>query len=91
MQNFIRGFFDYLDQSHRIAFLTLSMCAVGLLVGSFLVPPLGVIDGSVLAGVGEIFAFSSLGTVLDSIHLNKKATVRKGALELSIGDVEKEQ
>lgn len=84
MKNFIKSFFDYLDQSHRIWFLILSLCAVGLLIASFLTPPMGVIDGSVIAAVGELFAFSALGTFLDAIHLNKKASVRKGSLEISI-------
>ena len=84
MKNAIKSFFKYLDESHRVWFLVLSLCSVARLVASFLTPPMGVIDGSVIAAVGELFAFSALGTFLDAIHLNKKASVRKGSLEISI-------
>lgn len=32
-----------------------------LLVAGFIVPPLGIIDGSVLIGIGELLGFSALG------------------------------
>lgn len=87
---FFKALFEYIDKSHRFWFLILSLCAVGLLLASFLMPPAGVIDASVIAGVGELFAFASLGTLLDAIHQGKKATVRKGSMELSIDGNEHE-
>lgn len=34
--------------------------SAALLIGSFFVPPTGVIDGSVLAGAGELFGWGTL-------------------------------
>lgn len=44
----------------KVATLVLTLISVSLLVGSFFCPPMGQIDGSVLAGVGELFAFAAL-------------------------------
>lgn len=48
--------------------------AIFLLVGAALVPPLFVIDSSILAGVGELFAFSTLfklPNIIESIERGK--------------------
>ena len=47
----------------KIASAVLSVIAVALIIGSFFVPPTGVVDSSVLAAVGEIFAFAALFAV----------------------------
>lgn len=49
--------------------------SVLLMVGSFFVPPMGIIDGSVLAAVGELFAFASLAALLRAIDKNVPARV----------------
>lgn len=48
--------------------LSCVILAVGILflLGGFCVPPVGVIDGSVLTAVGEIFAFTAAITGLDT-------------------------
>ena len=47
----------------NVVFYTLVIAAITMLVASFLVPPTGVIDPSVLNGVGWVFAFAALTTV----------------------------
>ena len=60
---------------YDLTFLILSCVALALLVASFLVPPTGVIDPSVLAGTGEIFAFAALATVFKAIDRGVDATI----------------
>lgn len=75
---------------HNVWFHVLSAIAVGLIVSSFVLPPLGVIHPSVLQAVGEVFAFGALGAVLRAIEKGKSATVRHGETEMTIsGDCEK--
>ena len=74
--------------SHNFWFKLLSLSAVILLIASFIVPPMGVIDSSVIAAVGEIFAFAALYTLGNAIEKGKSATITKGDVELTIGDKE---
>lgn len=64
--------------------------SVGLIIASFLVPPTGVIDGSVLGAVGEIFAFAALGTVIKAIDKGVDAKVQHNNTSLTIGDLNKD-
>lgn len=69
---------------HNVWFYLLAGISVALLVASFIMPPMGVIDSSVLAAVGELFAFASLGAALKAIDKRLNATVTKGDTKLSI-------
>lgn len=60
--------------TYKIITLSLTIISVALLIGSFLCPPTGVIDGSVLAAVGEIFAFAALWFAKDAI-INHEGSV----------------
>ena len=73
-------------RTHNIAFFVLAGIAVALLVASFLVPPTGVIDGSVLAATGEIFAFAALGTVIKAIDRGVDATVSHKDTSITINN-----
>lgn len=53
--NKIKQFFAK-PKSTSICVLIFGIC---LIIAGFCVPPVGVIDGSVLTGLGEIFAFSA--------------------------------
>lgn len=46
-----------------IPFWICLIVSIGLLVGGFFVPPMGVIDGSVLTAVGILFAFGTLAQI----------------------------
>lgn len=72
----------------NIPFYVLSFFAVGLLVLSFVIPPLGVIDGSVLAAVGEIFGFSALWTLVKAIDMGATAKVTHNDTTVEIGSDE---
>lgn len=60
----------------KIVTIVLTSVSVILLVVSAIVPPPGVIDPSILAAVGEIFAFSSLWFAKDAFHNDGKATIK---------------
>ena len=63
--------------------LTVSLC---LIIGGFLVPPVGIIDGSVLTAVCELLAFAALAQVpevMKAVRNGKSITFTKG--DLSVG------
>ena len=76
---------------HNIWFVFFSIVAVGLIITSFFVPPTGVIDGSVLAATGEIFAFAALGTVIKAIDKGIDAQVQHNNTTVTIGDIVKQE
>lgn len=69
---------------HNLPFHILTGIAIALIIISFILPPTGEIDPSVLQGVGEIFGFLSLYTVLIAIEKGVGASLRKGDVELEI-------
>lgn len=73
-------------------FIILTFISIGMLVTSLFIPPMGVIDGSVLAAVGEIFGFAALGTLLKAIESGWSAKMTKGdtVVELAPDDDEDE-
>lgn len=74
----------------NISFHVLSFISIALIVASWFVPPMGIIDGGVLAATGEIFAFAALGTVIKAIDKGIDATITKGDTSMTIGDRKKE-
>lgn len=73
------------SHSHtKIAVIVLTVLAVALLTTSFFVPPMGMIDGSVLAATGEIFAFASLLTAVYGIEHGVSAKVEHKGTSLTI-------
>lgn len=76
---------------HNSWFYIFSAVAIGLLIASFVVPPTGVIDPSVLAATGEIFAFAALGAVIKAIDKGVDAKVQRGNTTLVVGDLNNEK
>lgn len=69
----------------RVATAILTAFSVGLLVGGFFSPPMGVIDGSVLMAAGILFAFASLWVAAYTINVKGgTASVKTGQTEVSI-------
>lgn len=68
-----------------VFWISFILCA-SLIVAGFIVPPTGVIDGSVLKGVGEMFAFPTLWTVAGAIDKGIDAKLTHGNTTLAIGD-----
>lgn len=65
-------------------FYTLAGIAILLIIASFIVPPLGYLEPTVLAGVGEIFAFAALGTVIKAIDQGRTASITHGNTTIEV-------
>lgn len=76
---------------HNGWFILFSLVAIGLIIASFIVPPMGVIEPSVLAAVGEIFAFAALGTVIKAIDKGVDAQVQHNNTTITVGDITKNE
>lgn len=72
-------------------FHILAFISVGLIIASFIVPPTGVIDPTVLGALGEIFAFAGLGTVIKAIDEGVDAKVEHNNTSVTIGDLNKNE
>lgn len=68
-----------------------SFIAIALLIASFIVPPTGIIDPSVLAATGEIFAFAALYVVYMAIEKGVPASVSHGDTTVTVNKEESEQ
>ena len=66
----------------------LTISSILLIIASFFVPPLGIIDGSVLAAVGEIEALGVLWIVLRAVENGTGASFKKGDVEVDIKEKE---
>ena len=71
-----------------IAFFISFGVSISLIVGGFFVPPLGVIDGSVLTAVGELIVFPTLILGFRALELgyDTKWTHGNTAIELTNDD-----
>jgi hypothetical protein len=76
------GFFG--DRFHKNVFLICLLTSVGLIVASFVTPPMWIIDGSILAAVGELFGFAALAEVAAAIERGHSATISHGNTSIEI-------
>lgn len=75
-------------ESFWLKFLTVD--AIILLVVSFIIPPSGIIDPSVLAAVGEIEALAVLWIVYKAVQKGTGAHISKGDINIDIDKEEEE-
>jgi predicted Kef-type K+ transport protein len=68
----------------RITFALCFFVSVGLIVGGFFVPPMGIIDGSVLTAVGELLLFPTLLYGFRAIELGLRVKFQKGETSIEI-------
>lgn len=74
---------------HNVVFYICLLTSVLLIVTGFLVPPMGVIDGSVLQAVGELLGFGTIGmlpTVIRSAKSTRITTKSGTTVELQTHD-----
>lgn len=74
--------------STTILLWVFSLTALGLFIASFLVPPMGVIDGSVLKAGGIIFAFAALAEAREAIVEGLGVKVTHGDTQIVIKDTD---
>lgn len=82
-------FFKNFTKPNKIAFWVCLTISTSLLVASFILPPTGKIDPSVLRGVGEIFAFAVLYTVIEALNRGTDVTLHKGDIDISLNNPDK--
>lgn len=78
------------DRFHKNVFLICVVVSVGLIIASFVTPPMWIIDGSVLAAVGELFGFAALGEVAAAIERGHSASITHGNTTIEIKKEEEE-
>lgn len=69
----------------KIFYVCLVMSIV-LMVASFLLPPQGIIDPSVLTATGILFGFAALAVAGQNLANGKDVKMKKGDLEVTIDD-----
>ena len=84
-------YFKNFTKSHKIAFWICLGISTALLVSSFIIPPTGIIDPSVLRGVGEIFAFAVLYVVIEALNRGTDVTLHKGDIDISLNNPDKDE
>lgn len=67
----------------------LAACAVLLGIASFLTPPRWIIDASVIAFAGEIFAFASLFFAWEAVDRGIDAKITHGGTEIDLNNPDK--
>ena len=68
----------------KLSFI-ISLC---LIIGGFLVPPVGIIDGSVLTAVGLLLMFALIEKLPEAIKAGKSVKIKSGSFSAEIGSDE---
>ena len=74
----------------NLFFWIFSIIGVILIIVAFILPPLSVIDNSVLIAVGEIDGMIALGAVIKAIDKGESATFTHNNTSITIGKEEGE-
>lgn len=74
----------------KVATIVLAFVAVCLIVGGFFVPPMGVIDGSVLTASGELLGFGVLFLAWYAIEKGMDAKITHGNTSVEVTNDEAE-
>lgn len=73
-----------MNKTKTFAFWVCLIVSVGLFIGGFFVPPMGVIDGSVLKAVGMLLGFGTLGQAPVLLESLKSAKFTKGDMTVEV-------
>ena len=75
-----------ISKHYKIIIAILTLISIALIIGGFFVPPIGVINGSVLTAVGEIFGFATLWVGISAIEKGYDTRIQKGDITVDITD-----
>lgn len=70
----------------KYIFFICLVVSIGLFIGGFFCPPMGVIDGSVLTAGGILFGFAALAIAGQNLANGNSVTFHKDDMEMTIGD-----
>lgn len=74
----------------KVFYLNL-IISIALIVGGFFVPPLGIIDGSVLTAVGLLLMFAVIAQIpkiMDAVRSGKSIKLQKGDFTVDVTSTE---
>jgi hypothetical protein len=74
------------EHADKKIFYVCLVMSIALMVSSFLLPPQGVIDPSVLTATGILFGFAALAVAGQNLANGKDVKMKKGDLEVTIDD-----
>lgn len=77
------------DRKCKLCTITFIVClftSISLIVGGFFVPPMGIIDGSVLTAVGELVAFPALAFGFRAIELGYDMKINHGNTSVEVSN-----
>ena len=78
--------FTNLKSFEKVVFWVCLFSSIILLTVSFYLPPKGAIDPSVLAAVGEIFAYVTLAVVIVALGRGTDVTLHKGDIDITLNN-----
>ena len=78
-------------EKKTIPFWICLIVSIGLIVAGFCVPPMGIIDGSVLTAVGILFGFASLAQVPVIIEVAGYVRMTKGDMTIEAKGINQNQ
>lgn len=71
---------------NKISFTLCLLVSISLIVGGFLVPPTGIIDGSVLKAVGMLILFAVIDMIPKILTAEKNIKISKGDISIDVND-----
>lgn len=71
------------------AAIILAAISAAMLIGAALTPPMWIVDGSILAAVGELFAFASLFKAGEAVDRGLDAKIKHGQTEIELNNPDK--
>lgn len=74
--------------STTVALWVCTLASIGLFIGSFMVPPLGAIDPSVLKGGAALFAFAALFVAREAVMEGLGVKVSHGQTTIEVHDLD---
>ena len=77
------------EHADKYIFYACLAFALGLFIGGFFCPPMGVIDGSVLKAGGILLGFATLAVAGQNLANGKDVTFSHGETKVEINDEEK--
>lgn len=70
----------------NVIFVLTTIVAIGLFIGGFFVPPMGVIDGSVLKAGGILLGFASVAQVPELARRGTDLKIQHGQTSLMVNN-----
>lgn len=71
-------------------FYTTFVLSILLIIGGFFVPPIGVIDGSVLTAVGLLLLFATVEKIPEAVKAGRNLKIQKGDFEINVSSEDQE-